>query len=104
MSGTGRRIRSTEVDRPSSAAGHAEGAWHESHTVYELVGGPVHVVVDDGHVELRLRRQLEPGGVQPALPLLRALGAAPDEAPDELRPRGRRQEHEERPGHGLLDL
>ena len=42
-----------------SAAGHAQRARHESHASYQLVRGPLDVVVDDRHVELRLGGQLD---------------------------------------------
>src|SRR3954471_11504598 len=82
-----------------SAAGHAERAWHESHALYEVVGGLVDVGVDDGHVELLLGRQLEPGVVEAALTLLGGLGPPADQPAHELLPRGRGQEDEQGARH-----
>src|SRR5436309_2503808 len=98
--------RGRRISHPgrSSAAGHAKGAWHESHALYELVRGTVDVVVDDRHVELRSGRELEPRRVQTALPLLRRLGTPAHQPADQLVPRRRREEDEPRPRHRLPDL
>ena len=61
----------------------------QTHPSYELVGRAPHVVVVDGHVELRLGRQLHPRRRQPALALLLVLGA-----------RGRRGGGRARPSSG----
>ena len=60
--------------------------------------------VDERHVELRLGRQLDPGGRQPALDRPRRLGAAADEPAHQLVPARRRQEDQQRLGHRLADL
>src|SRR5688572_29159472 len=65
-----------------------------NHQGYQLLGCSVNFVVDDGDVELALRGQLGSRGLEPALPLGLALGAAPDESAYELVP-GRRLEEDE---------
>src|SRR5918993_204986 len=75
-----------------------------NHQGYQLLGRSVNFVVDDGDVELALRGQLGPRGLEPALPLGLALGAASDEPADELVPGRRLEEDEQRLRHRLADL
>src|SRR5829696_72814 len=48
---------------------------------YQLLGRTLGRVVDDGHVELRLGRQLDAGLVEPSPPNLLRLGAPADQPP-----------------------
>src|SRR5829696_2128958 len=71
---------------------------------YQLLGRTLGRVVDDGHVELRLGRQLDAGLVEPSPPNLLRLGAPADQPPLQLLERRRRQEHELRVRHELAYL
>src|SRR5450756_1111693 len=91
--------RDSEVDR--SGDQRTILARGQPHHLNQLVRGPLHLVIDDHVVELRLGGELDPRRREAPLTLVGSLGAPHDEAPHELLPAWRSEEDEPRRGRRL---
>src|SRR5690625_82685 len=90
------------LDAAAAVARATLGA--REHQVYELVGRAVDIVVNDRMVEFVLGGEFDLRGFEPAASFLRVLGASAQQAPFELLPGGRCEEHQAGLGHDFADL